>query len=47
MKTGTSLRKKLKSLEAAYRAKSISRDSYEKTREAVEEEIREIEKKIK
>ena len=42
-----SLRKKLKSLEAAYRAKSISRDSYEKTREAVEEEIREIEKKIK
>lgn len=42
-----SLRKKLKYLEAAYRAKSISKDSYEKTREAIEEEIHGIKKKIK
>ena len=41
------LRKKLKSLEEAYRAKSLSKDAYEKTREAIEEEIRGIEKKIK
>ena len=42
-----SLRKKLKSLEAAYKVKSISKGSYEKTREAINEEIGEIEKKIK
>ena len=42
-----SLRKKLKSLEAAYKVKSISKGSYEKTREAINEEIGEIEKKRK
>lgn len=42
-----SLRKNLKSLENAYKAKSISKDSYEKTRVAIEGEIVEIEKKIK
>lgn len=42
-----SLRKKLKSLESAYKEKSISKDSYENTSEAIEAEIREIEKKIK
>ncbi len=39
------LRKKLKSLEKAYQIKALSKDAYEKSRSAIEQEIRELEKK--